>query len=167
MDGRALTATDESIRVLVSVPITRIGVGVFSFDPVEQLLGASLAALLEPLRIGPIERRPSSSGTAVDVHTLALPEGEGLAIPLGQFGEVALKNDHGLLALTVPAVWGARLSGRLGTALVRGPERAQSLDGAAEVVTCWARLRAGMRAALPLGAVGEVAISLSTAGAGR
>ena len=158
MDGQVQPAVDESIRVLVSVPITRIGVGVFSFDPVEQLLGAPLADLLEPLRVGPVERRPSSSGTAVEVHPLALPEGEGLAIPLGQFGEVGLKNDHGLLALTVPAAWGSRLAGRLGTALVRGPERARSLDGGSEVVTCWARLRAGMRVALPLGALGAAGV---------
>ena len=64
MGGQVQPAVDESIRVLVSVPITRIGVGVFSFDPVEQLLGAPLADLLEPLRVGPVERRPSSSGTA-------------------------------------------------------------------------------------------------------
>lgn len=158
MDGQVQPSVDEAIRVLVSVPITRIGVGVFSFDPVEQLLGAPLADLLEPLRVGSVERRPSSSGTAVEVHPLALPEGEGLAIPLGQFGEIGLKNDRGLLALTVPAAWGARLAGRLGPALVRGPVRGRSLDGAAEVVTCWARLRPGMGAALPLGAMGEIGI---------
>ncbi len=158
MLGHVETASDESIRVLVSVPVTRFGVGVFSFDPVEQLLGVPLADLLEPLRVGLVERRPSRSGAAVEVHTLALPEGGGLAIPLGQFGEVALKNDRGLLALTVPAAWGARLAGRLGLALVRGPERGRSLDGAADVVTCWARLRPGMRASLPLGAVGELGV---------
>ena len=158
MGGQALPIADDSIRVLVSVPITRLRVGVFSFDPVEQLLGASLADLLEPLRIGPIERRPSGSGTAVEVHPLALPEGEGLAIPLGQFGEVAMKNDRGLLALTVPAAWGPQLAGRLGATLVRGPERARSLDGGSEVVTCWARLRVGMRAALPLGAAGQIGV---------
>jgi hypothetical protein len=162
MDGLMPPVGDESIRVLVSVPITRIGVGVFSLDPVEQLLGAPLADLLEPLRVGSVERRPSSSGTAVEVHPLALPEGEGLAIPLGQFGEVALKNDHGLLALTVPAAWSARLSVRLGTALVRGPERVRSLDGGSEVVTCWARLRPGMRAALPLGALGELTVAVAS-----
>jgi len=162
MAGQGFVApADESILVRVSVPITRVGVGIFSFDPVEKLIGASIGDLLEPLRIGPVERRPSSSGTAVEVHLLALPEGEGLAIPLGQFGEVGLKNDRGLLALTVPAAWGARLAERLGTALVRGPERGLSLDRAAEVVTCWARLGAGMRAALPLGAFGEIGVEAS------
>ena len=157
MDGRVQTA-DESIRVLVSVPITRLGVGIFSFDPVEKLLGAPLADLLEPLRVGPVERRPSSSGAAVEVHPLALPEGEGLAIPLGQFGEIGLRNERGLLALTVPAAWGDRLAARLGQALVQGPTRGPSLDGTAAVATCWARLRPGLRASLPLGAVGEIGV---------
>ena len=159
MSGQVVVVeSDRAIRFLLAVPVTRFGVGPFSIDPVEQLIGCPLAGLLEPLRVGPIERRPSASGTAVEVHPLALPEGEGLAIPLGQFGEVGLRNDHGLLALTVPAAWGARLAGRLGTAQVRGPERSRSLDGSADIVTCWARLRAGMRAALPLGAMGEMAI---------
>lgn len=159
MSGQVVVAEpDRAIRFLLTVPVTRIGIGPFSFDPLEQLIGCPLADLLEPLRVGPIERRPSTSGTAVEVHPLALPEGEGLAIPLGQFGEVGLANDHGLLALTVPAAWGARLAGRLGTALVRGPERTRSLDGAAEVVTCWAGLRAGLRAALPLGAIGDIGV---------
>ena len=159
MSGQVVVAEpDRAIRFMLTVPVTRFGVGPFSIDPVEQLIGCPLADLLEPLRVGPIGRRPSASGTAVEVHALAMPEGEGLAIPLGQFGEVGLRNDHGLVAATVPAAWGARLAGRLGTALVRGPERARSLDGSADVVTCWARLPAGMRALLPLAAMGEIGV---------
>jgi len=41
---------------------------------------------------------------------------------------------------------------------VRGPERGPSLDGTAAVVTCWLRLRPGMRAAMPLGSLGELGI---------
>lgn len=161
MNGAAAlptTADDRSIRFHMVLPVTRLGVGIWSFDPIEQLVGAPVAELLGPLMTGPVERRPSATGPAVDAYPLALPGGEGLAIPLGQFGEIGLKNDCGLLALTVPAAWGARLAGRLGAALVRGPVRGLSLDGTAEVVTCWARLRGGMRAALPLGAFGELAI---------
>jgi hypothetical protein len=155
---RSIVEDGGALRFDLILPVLRIGVGIFSFSPIERLLGASLDDVLEPLRIAPVERRPSASGTAVEVHHLALPEGEGLAIPLGQFGEIGLKNDCGLLALTVPVAWGARLAGRLGAALVRGPERGRSLDGAAEVVTCWVRLRVGMRAALPLAAFGDLAI---------
>lgn len=124
-------------------------------DPVERLIGCPLADLLEPLRVGPIERRPSASGTAVEVHPLALPEGEGLAIPLGQFGEVGLANRNGLLELSVPAAWGDRLARRLGAALVRGPTR---VEGTAAVAVCSVRVTAGSGLALPLGALGEIGV---------
>ena len=149
---------DRAIRFLLMVPVTRFGVGPFSVDPVEQLIGCPLADLLEPLRVGPITRRPSASGTAVEVHPLALPEGEGLAIPLGQFGEVGLANRNGLLELTVPAAWGATLARRLGAGLVRGPERRRTTNGAAEVAGCLVRLRSGVRFWVPLGALGEVGV---------
>jgi len=157
MPGQVVVAeTDRSIRVLLTVPVTRFGVGPFSIDPVEQLIGCPLADILEPLRVGPIERRPSASGTAVEVHPLALPEGEGLAIPLGQFGEVGLRNLGGLLELTVPATWGERLARRLGAALVTGPTR---VEGTATLAVCLVRLRPGMRSALPLGALGELGVA--------
>ena len=158
MDGQALSATDQSIRVLVSVPITRIGVGLFSLDPVEQLLGLPLADLLEPLRVGAVERRPSNSGTAVEVHPLALPEGEGMAIPLGSFGELAFSNRGGLLELTVPLRAEAWLTERLGAALVRGPEQGLSLDGAARVSRVWIQVAPGVRASVPLGTFGEAGV---------
>ena len=156
MPGQVVVAEpDRAIRFLLTVPVTRIGFGPFAFDAFEQLVGCPLADLLEPLRVGPIERRPSASGTAVEVHPLALPEGEGLAIPLGQFGEVGLRNDGGLLELTVPAAWGERLARRLGAALVRGPIW---VDGTAALAICSVGVKAGMRAALPLGALGELGI---------
>ena len=156
MPGQVVVADpDRSIRFLLTVPVTRFGVGPFSIDPVEQLIGCPLADILEPLRVGPIERRPSASGTAVEVHPLALPEGEGLAIPLGQFGEVGLRNRSGLLELTVPAAWGERLARRLGAALVRGPVRG---EGSAALAVCLVRLAPGMGAALPLGALGELGV---------
>jgi hypothetical protein len=160
MSGQAqlVDAPDRAIRFNLTLPVTRVAVGPFAFDPVEKLVGAPLADLLEPLRVGPIERRPSSSGTGVEVHPLALPEGEGLALPLGHLGEIALANEGGLLALTVPATWGLRLAARLGTALVDGPRRQRTADGSAEVVTCLARLSPGMRASLPLGTLGEVGV---------
>ena len=157
MSGQVVVAEpDRAIRFLLTVPVTRFGVGPFSIDPVEQLIGCPLADLLEPLRVGPIERRPSASGTAVEVHPLALPEGEGLAIPLGQFGEVSFANRRGLLELAVPSAWGERLARRLGSALVRGPLR---VEGTAATVVCWAELSEGMRAVVPLGAWGELAVA--------
>lgn len=152
------TADDRAIRFRLVLPVTRLGVGVFSFDALEQLVGAPIADLLEPMMTGPVHRRPSAAGAGVDVYPLALLEGEGLAIPLGQFGEVGFRNDGGLVEVTVPARWGARLGTRLGSALARGPERLLAPDGASELAVCWVRLQVGMRASVPLGSLGELSL---------
>ena len=149
---------EGAIRLNVTLPVTRVGFGPFSFDPVEQMIGAPVADILESLMTGPVTRRPSTNGPAVEVYPLALPLGEGASIPLGQWGEVGFRNEDGLLVLTVP--WG--LSGwvteRLGSALVRGPKAVVSLDGTARVAEASVRIGPGMHAQLPLGALGEVGI---------
>ena len=149
---------DGAIRVNVTLPVTRVGFGPFSFDPVEQMIGAPVADILESLMTGPVTRRPSATGPAVEVYPLALPRGEGASIPLGQWGEVGLRNDDGLLVLTVPWGMSGWLRERLGRAIVRGPTPGVSLDGTARVAEAWVRLVPGMRAQLPLGALGEVGI---------
>jgi hypothetical protein len=148
----------RSIRVNLTMPVTRFGFGPFSLDPVEQMIGAPLADLLESLMVAPVQRRPSLAGPAVEVYPLALPPGEGATIPLGQFGEIGFANEDGLLVLTVP--WGmvAWLGEKLGDAIVRGPEAGLSLDETARVAQAWVRLRAGMRASFPLGALGECGV---------
>lgn len=151
-------ATARAIRVNVTVPVTRIGFGPFSFDPLEQMIGAKLADLLEPLMVGPVTRRPSEAGAAIEVYPLALPEGEGASIPLGQWGEVGFANHDGLLVLTVPWSMAGWLRQRLGDAIVRGPEAGLSMDGSARVAEAWVRLRPGMRASVPLGALGECGV---------
>jgi hypothetical protein len=138
--------------------VTRVGFGIFSFDPLEQVIGAKLADLLEPLMVGAVTRRPSAAGPAVEVYPLALPEGEGASIPLGAFGEIGVANDGGLLALTVPWGMAGWLRQRLGDAIVRGPESGVSVDGTARVARAWVRLVLGMRASVPLGSFGEAAI---------
>ena len=161
MNGAAelpTTADDRAIRFCLVLPVTRLGVGVFSFDAIEQLVGAPAADLLEPLMTGPVERRPSAAGPAVDIYPLALPEGEGLAIPLGQFGELAFANRDGLLELTVPLRAEPWVTAKLGRALVRGPERGLSLDGAARVSRVWIRVAPGVRASVPLGTLGEAGV---------
>jgi len=159
--GVPTPAGDRSIRFRLVLPVTRLGVGVFSFDALEQLVGAPIAELLEPLMTGPVERRPSAAGPAVDVYPLALPEGEGMAIPLGQFGELGFANRGGLLELTVPLRAEAWLTAKLGAALVRGPEQGFSLDGAARVSRVWMRVAPGLRASVPLGTFGEAGVEAS------
>jgi hypothetical protein len=147
-----------AIRVDVTVPVTRIGFGPFAFDALEQVIGAPLADLLAPLMVGPVVRRPSAAGPAVEVYPLALPDSEGASIPLGQWGEVGFANRDGLLVLTVPWSMAGWLRQRLGDAIVRGPEAGLSMDGSARVAEAWVRLRPGMRASVPLGALGECGV---------
>ena len=131
----------EVIRIDLTMPVTRIGFGVFSFDPLEQVIGAKLADLLVPLMVGPVRRRPSEAGPAVEVYPLALPEGEGASILLGQWGEVGFRNELGMLVLTVPWGMAGWLRQKLGDAIVRGPEAGMSVDGTARVAEAWVRLR--------------------------
>jgi hypothetical protein len=154
----AAAAPSSAIRVNLTVPVTRMGFGPFSIDPLEQMIGAKLVDLLEPLMIGAVTRRPSVTGPSVEVYPLALPDGEGASIPLAQWGEVGFYNEGGLLALTVPWGMASWLRERLGAAIVRGPEAGVSVDGSARVAKVWVRLRAGMRASVPLGAFGEVGV---------
>mgnify|MGYP007046944818 CR=1 FL=1 len=146
------------LRVNLCMPVTRVGFGPFSFDAVEHLIGAPLTDILESLLTGPTYRRPSDAGPAIEVYPLALPDGEGAAVPLGAWGELGFANQRGLLVLTVPLQGGKWVEQRFGDAIVRGPERGLSLDGTARVAMYWMRLRAGMRASFPLGALGEVGI---------
>ena len=151
-------AADRSIRFSLTLPVTRFGVGPLSFDPVERAIGAPVAELLASMMTGPVERRPSAAGPATDVYPLALPDGEGLSIPLGPFGELGVKNDRGLLELTVPLRAEAWIVGRVPHALARAPERGLSLDGTARVSRLWLHLEPGMRAAVPLASFGEIGI---------
>ncbi len=60
-----------------------------------------------------------------------------------------------LTASWIAAPW---LRERFGVALVSGPHQRVADDGAALLAECWVRLKTGMRAAFPLGALGEMAI---------
>jgi len=77
MSNNCPTPKHNAIRFHLILPVTRIGIGLFSFDPVEQFLGVSIPDILEPLRFGQVERRPSQAGPGVDCYPLALPVGEG------------------------------------------------------------------------------------------
>ena len=146
------------IRVNLALPVTRVGFGIFSFDPLEQMIGAPLTEILDSLMTGPTYRRPSATGPAVEVYPLALPDGEGASVPLGAWGELGFHNERGLLVLTVPLQGGKWVEQRIGAAIVRGPEQGLSLDQTARVAKYWVQLRPGMKASFPLGALGEVGV---------
>jgi len=148
------------INFQLTLPVTRFGFGPFSVDPVEQLLGCSIAHLLEPAMTAPMFQRPSAAGPTVNVYPLNLPVGEGLSIRLGQFGELGLFNDRNLLRLSVPWSASSWIQQRLAPHIVHGPEEGLSADGAARVAHVWIVLRQGMRAVLPIKGLGELGVEV-------
>lgn len=76
-------------------------IGPFSYDGLKALLGMDLADALAPLMIAPKYQRQGGSGV-VDVSPLAIPEGEGLSLPVKLMGEPGFYNLRGALVLIVP-----------------------------------------------------------------
>ena len=150
----------QPIRFDLVLPSTKLGFGPFAVDALAHVIGAPVADLLAPLMTGPVTRRPSQAGPAVDVYPLQLPDGEGLTLPLGRWGELGFFADRGDLRLTVPLPAAAWLQRHLAHAIVRGPEHRPSVDGSSRVALFWLRLQPGMRAAFPLGVLGEVGIEV-------
>ncbi len=117
---------------------------------------------VEPLLRAPTFRRPSAAGPAVQVYPLRLPEGEGLSVPLGRWGELGFSNRLGLLVLTVPLQAAGWVQQRFAGAIVEGPREGVSSDGTARVAHFAIRLRPGMKAGIPLGMLGEVGVEAGT-----
>jgi hypothetical protein len=141
------------LRVNLVLPVLRLGVGPFSFDPIAQLVGAPIAELLEPVLAGPVLIRPQGAGPAVEIYPLRLPEGEGASLALGKLGELGFQNVGGQLVLTVPRAVARWVSSRFGASIVEGPREAV-VEGA-RIVCFTVALRSGMRASWPMGALGE------------
>jgi len=156
--AQAQAQPNHDLCIDLTLPVTRVGIGIFSYDPVESFLGAPVSHFLEPLLRAPRFRRPSQAGPAVEVYPLRLPEGEGLSVPLGQWGDLGFANKHQLLVLTVPWHVKGWVEQRFAGAIVEGPRQGTSADGQAFVAHFVIRLRAGMKAGIPLGALGKVGI---------
>ena len=147
-----------AIRFNLILPTARLGFGPLSFNPIEQAIGAPVADILESLMTGPVTQRPSQAGPSVDVYHLALPDGEGLTLPLGSWGELGFRNEAGLLVLTVPLPAESWIQRRLSGAIKRGPEHLLSQDGTARVARFWVQLAPGMNVGFPLGVLGEIGV---------
>jgi hypothetical protein len=65
------------------------------------LLGVDLGDVLAPLKVGARYQRAVLGGV-VDVYPLAIPDGEGLEVPVKLLGALGFYNLHGLLVLVVP-----------------------------------------------------------------
>jgi len=150
----------NAIRLNLILPITRIGFGAFTVDPLIQLIGMPLADILSPLMTGPLHQRPSASGVLVDVYPLQLPAGEGASIQLGQAGELGFANDRGFLRLIVPWMAVSWIHARLAPYIVHGPVQSLSRDRRAYLGEVWIRLEPAMRAGIPLPGLGEVELEV-------
>jgi len=148
----------RDLRIDLVLPVTRFGVGPFSFDPIERWAGVPIRELLSSLLRDEVRRRTAPSGVGVEVYPLRLPDGEGASISLGQFGELAFANDGGLLVLVVPLRAEGWIRERFGRAIVNGPERGPSSTGLGTVSRFWIRLETGMCWSIPLGGLGEVGV---------
>jgi hypothetical protein len=146
----------SDLRVDLVVPVLRLGAGPLSFDPVEHFVGARICDLLEPLLAGPVAARRLPSGTLVEVFPLRLPAGDGASIVLGRWGELGVGNMNGHLVLTVPRIAAGWVAASLGSGVLDVRE----LPG--RMVAYTIALRPGLRAAWPLGSLGEIAVETPT-----
>jgi hypothetical protein len=156
----ALAQDPRALRVNLTAPTTAIRIGPFSFDGLKALLGFELAELLGPMMVGPKFQRPILGGV-IDLYPLAIPNGEGLTIPVKLVGGVGFRNLHGALVLQVPPAMVDLVRAQLATELANGEALgpANNDNGAGGTVTEFAlRLRPGMRKAIPLGTWGELGL---------
>lgn len=154
---RDRTASVPTLRVDLTLPSTRLGLGPLSYDPLKELLGIDPGQMLARLlRSEPYTR--TTGGVATEVFPLALAPGMRVAIPLGSFGELAVANERGLLELTVPAQATRWLQDQVGGLLVAGPKAITDDDGVHRGSVAWLRLPPGARAAFPLGLLGELGL---------
>ena len=156
----ALAQDRTALRVNLTVPTTAVRLGPFAFDGLKALIGMDLADVLASLMIGPRTQRPVLGGV-VDVYPLAIPDGEGLSIPVKLLGEVGFRNLKGLLVLVVPAAAAELVRERLGEELTTkhavGPRFVTGAGGGL-VAEFAVRLRPGMRKAVPVGTLGEFGV---------
>ena len=156
----ALANDPAAMRVNLTVPTTAVRLGPFAFDGLKALVGVDLAEVLSSLMIAPKFQRPVLGG-GVDVYPLAIPDGEGLSIPIKLFGEIGFYNLHSALVLVVPVatidVVTAQLAAEIAAGDAAGPRvRVGSCGG--HVAEYAVRLKPGMRKAVPLGSFGEIGV---------
>ena len=157
----ALAQRPGVLRFNLSLPSTRLRFGPIAIDGMEALLGFSLAQILEPLMLGPRYTRQTASGGEVEVYPLAIPDGEGLSVPIRRVGEIGLRNHKSYLILILPPALSELMREQLAEDIAArraaGPRPARGSDGGL-VVEFAIALRPGMRKVIPLGQYGELGV---------
>ncbi|MFZ5480651.1 MAG: hypothetical protein ACOZNI_28065 [Myxococcota bacterium] len=151
----------DALRVNLTVPSTTVRLGPIAFDALKTMLGVDLGEVLAPLMVAARHQRPLPGGGVLDVFPLAIPEGEGLTVPIRMFGELGFKNMHGFLLLILPAalaeVVQAQLAQEIVDKLAAGPRFNYGTNGG-YVCEFAVRLVPGMRKAIPLANLGEIGV---------
>lgn len=155
----ALAQDPTALRVNLTAPTTQVRVGPFQFDGLKALIGMDLADALAPMMIAPRVQRAGQNGI-VDVYPLAIPDGEGLSLPIKFVGEVGFRNLSSLLVLVVPPALAEVVAAQLASEIASGDARSRLWTGATggQVAEFAIRLRPGMRKAVPLGRFGEIGV---------
>lgn len=157
----ALRDDPRALRVNLTVPTTTVRLGPLAFDGLKALLGVDLGEVLAPLQVAARHQRPLPAGGMVDVFPLAIPEGEGMTIPLKLFGEVGFRNLGGFLVLILPPavaeLVAQQLAQELAQKMAAGPRFIQGSSGGI-VAEFAVRLAPGMRKCIPLGTMGEIGL---------
>ena len=153
--------TTDGLQLNVTVPITEVAFGVFKVDPFKALVGIGLQEILEPLTTGPEQPATNSNGKPARLYPCVLPDGEGISIGLGQFGEVGFKADDGLLVVTVPAMLADELLAHVFEEdLVFDTDRVH--PSGAKVVDIGLTMKPGQRVSIPLSMFGELVIEVAS-----
>lgn len=126
------------------------GLRIGFFDPVKQFLGTSLDELLASLLRSPPTDRTGADGRRARVYPLALPDGDGVALPLAEFGELGFRADGDRLVLSVPPRLEATVLGQWGDLVTAGPVRRASATGRGVVSDLWLRLVPGSVRTVPV-----------------
>ena len=157
----ALAQQPGVLRCNLSLPSTRIRLGPFSVDGVETLLGVSLVQILDPLMPAPRFSRVTETGAEVEVYPLAIPDGEGVSLPVKLVGTLGFRNFKGYLVLILPVAFAELMREQLAEEIrnkrAAGPRAARDPDGGL-VVEFAIALRPGMKKVVPLGSFGELGI---------
>ena len=154
----------EALRVNLTLPTTTVRLGPLSFDGLAAFFGASLKDVLSSLLVAAPYQRPTGNGGIVDVYPLAIPEGEGAAIPIKLMGEIGFRNYRGLLVLIVPPavaeVLQKELAAELAAKQAAGPRFVPGAAGG--IVAEFAmRLTPGMKKEVPVGKWGVLGVEAS------
>ena len=157
----ALARQPGVLRFNLSLPSTRVRLGPVAIDGLEALLGVSLAHVLDPLMPAPRFTRTTETGAELDVYPLAIPDGEGVSVPIRHIGELGLRNHRSYLILILPPglaeVMREQLADEIRAKRAAGPQPARGAFGGLVVEFALA-LRPGMKKRVPLGGLGELGI---------